>query len=236
MSFAGGIIKEFKPLGHHLSDRYYKRCYQKFHAMLLAEYQRVIIMDSDGLTNQNLDHLFFLPFPQGIKLAAPQGYWFGNDGFATNPDVNCIGNDTDIRPPYYAVITSILLLIEPSEALYKTVEEFFGKWMLNAKGKKTRQYFDMDIINQRLACNGELIVLPKHYGTLNSEYLNSEKLSHRYEQCKDFEQVQYMHFSGLGKPWSHSLASYENRYEASARPLVRTWFNLAKETCPWIVH
>ena len=234
-SFSGGIIKEFKPLGHHLSDRYYKRCYQKFHAILLTEYQRVIIMDSDGLTQHNLDHLFYLPFPQGIKLAAPQGYWFDNDGFQMNPNDHCIGSDVSKRPPYYAVITSILLLIEPNEELYNTVEEYFGKWMMNGKGKKTRQYFDMDIINQRLACNGEMMVLPKHYGTLNSEYLINQKLSQKYSLCKDFNQVQYMHFSGLGKPWSHSLANYEKKYEESARPLIRTWFELAHDTCPWIV-
>ena len=234
-SFSGGIIKEFKPLGHHLSDRYYKRCYQKFHAILLTEYQRVIIMDSDGLTQHNLDHLFYLPFPQGIKLAAPQGYWFDNDGFYMNPNDQCIGSDVSKRPPYYAVITSILLLIEPNEELYNTVEEYFGKWMVNGKGKKTRQYFDMDIINQRLACNGEMMVLPKHYGTLNSEYLIKEKASQKFSLCKDFKQVQYMHFSGLGKPWSHSLANYEQKYEESARPLIRTWFELAHDTCPWIV-
>ena len=37
-------------------------------------------MDSDGLANANIDHLFFLPFPENIFMAAPQGYWFGKDG------------------------------------------------------------------------------------------------------------------------------------------------------------
>ena len=37
-------------------------------------------MDSDGIANANLDHLFFLPFPENITIAAPQGYWFGKDG------------------------------------------------------------------------------------------------------------------------------------------------------------
>ena len=200
----------------------------------MTEYQRVIIMDSDGLANHNLDHLFFVPFPQGISMAAPQGYWFNNDGFVLGgqDNKNCIGGEIHKRPLYYAVITSILLLIEPNEDLFKTVEEYFGKWMPN--GKK-RQYFDMDIINNRLVCNGELLVLPKHYGTLNSEYISSEKLSQKFKVCKDFDQVQYLHFSGLGKPWSHQLSSYQNRYENEAKPLIQTWFKLAKETCPWIV-
>jgi len=37
-------------------------------------------MDSDGFPNNNLDHLFSIPMPKGINLAAPQGYWFSNEG------------------------------------------------------------------------------------------------------------------------------------------------------------
>ena len=37
-------------------------------------------MDSDGIANANLDHLFFLPFPENITIAAPQAYWFGKNG------------------------------------------------------------------------------------------------------------------------------------------------------------
>jgi hypothetical protein len=44
----------------------------------------------------------------------------------------------------------------------------------------------MDIINQRLACRGELVVLPKHYGTLNSEYMKDEKLANKMKEFKEF--------------------------------------------------
>ena len=59
----------------------------------------------------------------------------------------------------------------------------------------------MDILNQRFSCQYEVFVLPKHYGTLNSEYLSTEKLSGRLAKCKEVKKVYYMHFSGLGKPW-----------------------------------
>ena len=50
----GGIIQEFEPLGQYLKSGYYKKCLQKFHAMLLFEYSRVVIMDSDGIANHDL--------------------------------------------------------------------------------------------------------------------------------------------------------------------------------------
>ena len=78
--YIGGVLREFASLDHHLSDQYYKGCLMKFNSILLTEYKRVIFMDSDGLANANLDHLFFLPFPENIFMAAPQGYWFGKDG------------------------------------------------------------------------------------------------------------------------------------------------------------
>ena len=88
-------------------------------------------------------------------------------------------------PDIYKVITSVLLVIEPNQALFEMVEKYFGAWIYdNNTGAKVRQYFDMDIINQRLACNAELVVLPKHYGTLNSEYVKSDKLSQKMKACK----------------------------------------------------
>ena len=93
----------------------------------------------------------------------------------------------------------------------------------------------MDIINQRLACRGELVVLPKHYGTLNSEYMKDENLANRMKECKDFKKVKFMHFSGAGKPWSHKLSAYLDKYEENAKPLVKKWFEFAKETCPSMI-
>jgi hypothetical protein len=40
-------------------------------------------------------------------------------------------------------------------------------------------------------------VLPKMYGTLDSEYFNgNSKINFRFSMCKDFANVQYLHFSG----------------------------------------
>ena len=47
-------------------------------------------MDSDGLALKSLDHLFTIRMPKGVKIAAPQGYWFENQGFVS-PEKECYG-------------------------------------------------------------------------------------------------------------------------------------------------
>ena len=39
-------------------------------------YTRVLVMDADGIPVADLDHLFLLPLPENVHVAAPQGYWF----------------------------------------------------------------------------------------------------------------------------------------------------------------
>ncbi len=92
-SYLGGKIRRFKGLGHHLHDIYYKYSLQKFNAFLLTDYDRVVVMDADGLAASNLDHLFFLPLNNRVPIAAPQGYWFQDQGFSiAKHGENCFGN------------------------------------------------------------------------------------------------------------------------------------------------
>ena len=76
----GGSLRTFPSLELFLIEDGYRGCLEKFYAFLLTDYDRVIAMDTDGFPNSNLDHLFWLPMPKGIELAAPQGYWFSNEG------------------------------------------------------------------------------------------------------------------------------------------------------------
>ena len=87
----------------------------------------------------------------------------------------------------------------------------------------------MDIINQRFSCRSEVLVLPKHYGTLNSEYLSTEKLSKRLAECKTIKKVYYLHFSGLSKPWqwhTEDIKEYLENYEMQIKPLIAKWLGL----------
>lgn len=98
------------------------------------------------------------------------------------------------------------------------------------------QYFDMDVINQEFSCKHEVLVLPKMYGTLDSEFVSSKPLSKRMEECKDFSKVQYMHFSGLQKPWMWGRGGNPELDEAAfeVKTVVKDWIRVADEVCPWL--
>ena len=97
----------------------------------------------------------------------------------------------------------------------------------------------MDILNQEFSCRQEVLVLPKMYGTLDSEYFNgNSKINFRFSMCKNFAEVQYLHFSGQGKPWSSAANHMDNfiaRYNGDAAEAVKRWFTHAHSTCPWLV-
>ena len=48
--------------------------------------------------------------------------------FAGQPEDYCIG-DLSTSPEMFGVISSILLVIEPNQALYDTLQEYFGAWI-----------------------------------------------------------------------------------------------------------
>lgn len=102
-------------------------------------------MDSDGLPLQSMDHLFTIKMPTGVRIAAPQGYWFENQGFVS-PDRECHGEGPRIRKENfeimtilfptvdhgiedYVAITSALLVIDPGQDLFDRVSPYFGKYM-----------------------------------------------------------------------------------------------------------
>jgi hypothetical protein len=64
-------------------------------------------------------------------------------------------------------ITSILLVIEPSQTMFDRVSAHFGSWRPVVKSEN----FDMDIIHKEFCCKNNILVLPKQYGTLDSEFI-----------------------------------------------------------------
>ncbi|XP_059091685.1 uncharacterized protein LOC131887172 [Tigriopus californicus] len=222
----GGIRVSFPSLRGFITNSYYKTSLQKFHIFLL-NYTRVISMDADGVALNNMDHLFLLKLPQGVRMAAPQGYWFNNEGFITGDDDTCKGVN-------FPLITSILLLIEPSKELYSRVVPYFGKTRPVSK----LEYFDMDIIQSEFNCKtNDIMVLPKMYGTLDSDFYKTFKIFQNYRKCLDFSQVQYLHFSHQGKPWTRGLSQVRRQYGSSnlhsnASSMFVQWFRDAHMVCP----
>ena len=67
-------------------------------------------------------------------------------------------------------VTSVLLLVVPSRELYLRVERHFGSKRISDNNNEVMDNFDMNIVNIEFACSGDVLVLPKMYGTLDSEY------------------------------------------------------------------
>jgi lipopolysaccharide biosynthesis glycosyltransferase len=65
----GGILRNFASLSQHLTDNYYKGCYERLYVFQLTEYDRVVIMDADGLAVNDLDHLFWLAMPKDVQVS-----------------------------------------------------------------------------------------------------------------------------------------------------------------------
>lgn len=82
---------------------YYRGALEKFNTFLLTNYDRVIVMDSDGLAFHNIDHLFGMSFPDGVHIAAPQGYWFEKQGILP-AEIECHGNLNNKHSSKYKVL------------------------------------------------------------------------------------------------------------------------------------
>jgi FkbM family methyltransferase len=91
-------------------------------------------------------------------------------------------------------VTSLLLVVKPSLELWKRAEQHFD----TAFEKK---YYDMDIINFEF--KNEINFLPDEYGCLNSEWEDINTPFHFGDPEKNFDKINVVHFTALGKPWSY---------------------------------
>lgn len=134
----------------------------------------------------------------------------------------------------FPMITSILLVVEPSPELYARVVPYFGKIRPASK----LEYFDMDIIQSEFNCKtNDIMILPKMYGTLDSEFFIENNTFQNYPECLDFSQVHYLHFTLGGKPWTHSWTRTKKHYSSksfhpNASSMFTQWFHEAHTVCP----
>ena len=129
------------------------------------------------------------------------------------------------------------MVIEPSLDLFHRMQKLFGT---KRSGRSKAQNYDMDIVNLELACKSDqVLVLPKHYGTLDSEYSGRERLKDKAKECRDFSHVQFLHFTAGGKPWTRGSImgkkNYNVNYEGEVRDAFAGWFALAHEKCPTVI-
>ncbi|KAJ3047879.1 hypothetical protein HK097_011087 [Rhizophlyctis rosea] len=147
-------------------DETWKESLTKMFAFKLIEYERIILMDADGIILKPLDFLFDLP---PYFLYAPRAYWLSD-----------------------VTLTSILYVIQTSEALYTTQYD-----ILKAAEAISKPVYDMDIANEAFAKTAAL--LPNGIAILNGDFKRSPSVkapSHLFWNVSRLaEEVKYVHWS-----------------------------------------
>ncbi|KAJ3040615.1 hypothetical protein HDV00_010640 [Rhizophlyctis rosea] len=115
-----GIGMQLLPVNAMSSDlvmSYYRDCFTRLQVFNLIEFDRIVVLDADGVVRQSLDSLFdYPPYP----FYACRAYWWPTNDY----------------------FTSILYIVEPSETLYKMQ---FDVWQ--QAEAENRSMGDMDMSN-----------------------------------------------------------------------------------------
>ncbi|KAL4802621.1 nucleotide-diphospho-sugar transferase [Aspergillus unguis] len=150
-----------------------------------TEYERVIHLDSDILVLQNMDELFFLP---RTPVAMPRAYWF---------------------LPEKKVLSSLLLVIEPSYRRFKTLLD--AALSLEPEGSETenkRVKYDMELVNEFYGDSA--MVLPhRQFGLISGEFRSQNHTAFLgsedevWDPDRVIREAKFVHFSDwpLPKPW-----------------------------------
>lgn len=220
--------------------------------------KRVLILDSDQLILQSLDHIFGLP---EVDVAAPRAYW-QSDGFtsafilATLSDrlwdrvsngLFNIGHDNFDMDLVNKLFAKTLLVL-PGD--YTTLN---SHWETNDipswwQGDEPMQTFfppppkPVPLYAITNGTNQTLTSLDREFlASMHQEEFERAKLKERRERLKDVlfqvdTDVKVVHFTAVGKPWSLPVSDIESR-RPNAHPLLaeqfRTWRNAAREICPY---
>lgn len=219
--------------------------------------KRVLILDSDQLILQSLDHVFGLP---EVDIAAPRAYW--QSGGFTSAFILASLSDR-----LWDKVSGGLSNIEADVFDMDLVNKLFAKTLLVLPGdyatlnshwevndipswwqgdeplqtifppppKPMPSYVVMNGTNHTLSSSDrEKLALE------DNEKFEKAKLKERRERLEDVlyqvvKDVKVLHFTAVGKPWTYPAADIEAT-KPNAHPLLaeqfRTWRNAAREICP----
>lgn len=150
--------------------------FTKLLAFNQTQYDRVLSIDSDTLLLHHMDELFIIP---SSPVAMPRAYWL-------LPDLD--------------VLTSLLLLVEPSEKEFVRVIEAVD----NAKEGQ----YDMEIVNT-LYGNSAIVLPHRPYAMLTAEFRRTDhsvylsSAGESWDPVAAYNEAKVFHFSDwpLPKPW-----------------------------------
>ncbi|KAF4463473.1 alphaN-acetylglucosamine transferase [Fusarium albosuccineum] len=195
-SLSAEVIQE-KPMDLHAeSNPEYHGCLLKLAAFRMHEIdpslKRLLIVEADQLVLKNLDHLFDLP---PADIYAPKAYWLSEGRFS-----------------------STLMLVQPKPEMWKDIQEMVPYLQPNQ--------YEADVVNDIFA--GEVVDLADSYVVLNDHWsewslppwftpggsatedaapasaIPSQKPTNQ-ELDELSLQSHVIHFSAVGKPWTHDL-------------------------------
>lgn len=219
--------------------------------------KRVLILDSDQLILQSLDHIFGLP---DVDIAAPRAYW-QSEGFTS---------------AFILVSLSDRLWDRVSNGLFNIEHDVFDMDLMNKLFAKTLMVLpgDYATLNSHWETNDipswwqgdeplQTVFLPppkpipsnivmngtnhtltssdrERLALISNENFEKAKLKERQARLQDVlyevvSDVKVLHFTAVGKPWSYRAADVKST-KPNAHPLLaehfRTWRNAAREMCP----
>lgn len=157
-------------------QEYWASSFTKLQIFNMTDYKRVLVMDSDSTVHKSLDYLFLAP---QTTLAAPRSYW------------------NQVIYGERIVLTSLLMLIEPSEQQAKRV--------VKAMETRGNNDYDMEIINDLY--KNDCLILPHRGLTMLSGDLRRQ--THRqymgsstdtWNSTKELENTALVHFSDYPYP------------------------------------
>ncbi|KAJ3077351.1 hypothetical protein HDU98_000001 [Podochytrium sp. JEL0797] len=146
-------LDESLVIGFH---EYYRFCLAKIYVFTLTQYDRVVVMDSDGFPLRNLDHLF--DTPMGTPVAGAQMYWGNKEWF-----------------------TSAFMVVEPSLEVF---EELKAKVQENPAEKENLDMDLLNVVMKGRSglLDPEYCCLNSHWETQDASVFGTDDLVELYEK------------------------------------------------------
>lgn len=220
--------------------------------------KRVLILDSDQLILQSLDHVFGLP---EVDIAAPRAYW-QSEGFTSAFIL------VSLSDRLWDKVSNSLFNIDHDVFDMDLVNKLFGKTLLVLPGDYAtlNSHWETNDIPSwwqgdepmqtffprppkpaplYVVTNGTNHTLTRSdrekLARTSKENFERAKLKERRERLEDVlyqvvKDVKVLHFTAVGKPWSYPASGIES-IRPNAHPLLaehfRSWRNAAREICPY---
>ncbi|KAG8859357.1 hypothetical protein FRB96_004572 [Tulasnella sp. 330] len=233
----GVPIREVQPLSlkeTHVLDEFDARfvdTWTKLRVFELIEYERVVLMDADMIVRKNIDDLMDLDLPDGhiaaahvcacnpLKLKHYPSDW-KPENCAHTPMVapKCLTHPSQITPGSprpYGQLNSGLVVLSPSQELFKAIEEYLH----TSPDVRTFKFPDQDLLSAFF--RGQWKPLPYIYNGLKT-------LRNVHRNMWRDDDVRCIHYI-IDKPWGRGGKATSNPFAGTYAMWWAQWEALEKD-------